>query len=69
MIFDKGRVCIVRRGRDFGKLVYIVEKPKLKDFDLVVEGPKLKKGKKNVAHLWPVNSVVENTKELEKVKL
>lgn len=66
MIFDKGRVCIVRRGRDFGKVCYILEKPKVKDFDLVIEGPLLKKGKKNIAHLWPIDKIVSDVKELNK---
>lgn len=68
MILEKGRVCIVKRGRDFGKIVMISEAPKLKDFEVFVEGIKLKKSKKNISHLWPLNSVVSNTKDLEKIK-
>lgn len=69
MIFEKGRVCIVRRGRDFGRLVIISEVPKEKEFEVLVEGIKVKKSKKNVSHLWPVNKIVTNAKELDQVKL
>jgi len=69
MIFEKGRVCIVIRGRDFGRLVIISEVPKEKEFEVLVEGIKVKKSKKNVSHLWPVNKIVTNAKELDQVKL
>jgi len=69
MIFEKGRVCIVRRGRDFGRVVMISETPKKKEFEVLVEGTKVKKSKKNISHLWPVNKEVTNAKDLDKVKL
>ncbi|PIU22349.1 MAG: hypothetical protein COT14_01720 [Candidatus Diapherotrites archaeon CG08_land_8_20_14_0_20_30_16] len=66
MILEKGRVCIVRRGRDFGKVCLILEAPKQKDFEIFVEGPKLKKCKKNVSHLWPLDLVVGSVKDIDK---
>lgn len=68
MIIEKGRVCIVRRGRDFGKLCCVTEVSKDKS-KVKVEGLKLKPGLKNISHLWFVDKVVNNTKDLEKVKL
>jgi len=56
MIFEKGRSCIVKRGRDFGKLCVVLETPKEKDFLVLVEGKKLKKCKKNIMHLWPIKT-------------
>jgi len=69
MILEKGRVCIVRRGRDFGRVCMIAEKPAEKDSLVFVEGPKLKKCKKNTSHLWPIDKVVNDIKDLSKVKL
>lgn len=69
MILEKGRVCIVRRGRDFGKLVCLQETPKEKQFEVQVEGPKVKLSKKNIAHLWPIDKIVSSPKDLNKVKL
>ncbi len=69
MILEKGRVCIVRRGRDFGKLCCVTETPKKTDAYIKVEGLKLKPSLKNLNHLWFVDKVISNVKDLEKVKL
>jgi len=70
MILEKGRVCIIRRGRDFGKVCMISETPKQNSFEVLVEGPKLKKCKKNVSHMWPLDFCVASVKDIEKkVKL
>ncbi len=68
MIIEKGRVCIVRRGRDFGKVCCVTEVSKDKA-NVKVEGLKLKPSTKNISHLWFVDKIVSNTKDLEKVKL
>ncbi len=69
MILEKGRVCIIKRGRDFGKLVMILENPKEKDSTVMVEGLNLKATKKNINHLWIVDKMINSVKDLEKVKL
>lgn len=56
MILDKGMNCIVKRGRDFGKLCVVLETPKDTDSTVLVEGKKLKKCKKNILHLWPLQN-------------
>jgi ribosomal protein L14E/L6E/L27E len=66
-IMDKGRVCIIKTGRDFGRLCLV-----LKNIDnnfMEVEGPKLKKTKMNILHLWPLDEVAKDVKELSKLKL
>lgn len=68
MIIEKGRVCIVRRGRDFGKLCCVTEISKDKS-NVKVEGLKLKSSMKNICHLWFVDKVINDVKDLEKVKL
>jgi len=66
MILGKGRVCIVKCGRDFGKVCMIVEPPNKKEFEVLVEGPGLKRCKKNLLHLWPLDLCVGSVKDIEK---
>ncbi|MDD4983489.1 MAG: 50S ribosomal protein L14e [Candidatus ainarchaeum sp.] len=67
-IIDVGRVCIIKQGNDFGKVVIITAvDPKSNIVD--VEGLKFKKRKINMLHLWPLDQVVKTIEELKKVKL
>jgi ribosomal protein L14E/L6E/L27E len=67
-VMDVGRVCIIKRGQDFGKLV-MVSSVDSKSNMVEVEGAKLKKKKINALHLWPVDKEVKNVEELKKVKI
>ena len=66
-IIDKGRVCIIKKGRDFGKVVMItgIDKENIVEID----GPKMKKRKINMFHLWPMDKVVKNVEEVKEIKL
>ena len=55
MILNNGRVCIVKTGRDFGKLCVVVSTPKNNMVE--VQGPDLKKRKINILHLWPTEKL------------
>ena len=65
MILDKGRVCIIKKGRDFGRKVMVLE---IKDNKVMVEGPFVKKRLTNVFHLWPLKETVSSIKDLSKIK-
>jgi len=66
MILSIGRACIVKKGRDFGKLCMVISEPK--DGFVDVEGPQLNKRKINVFHIWPLKDVlsVKDAKHLDK---
>lgn len=67
-IIDIGRVCIIKKGLDFGKLVMITSVDPQSNI-VEVEGVKLKRRKINMFHLWPIDKVVKNIEELKKIKL
>jgi len=67
-IIDVGRVCIIKRGQDFGRLV-MVSSVDSKSNMVEVEGAKLKKRKINMLHLWPMDKEVKSVEELKKIKL
>lgn len=66
MILDVGRVCVVKTGNDFGKLAMVVSKDKNNFVE--IEGPKVKKRKINIFHIWPLDIVlsVKDIKDLDK---
>ncbi len=66
-----GSVCIKTAGRKAGEKVVVLELDKEKRFATVV-GPKMKKKKCNLVHLFPIGKVVKvgksvSQKELEKL--
>jgi len=68
-IIDVGRVCIIKQGNDFGKVVMVASSVDPKSNIVDVEGLKFKKRKINMLHLWPLDQVVKGVDELKKVKL
>ncbi len=67
-IIEAGRVCIIKRGLDFGKLV-LISKVDNKSNLVEIEGVKMKKRKINILHLWPLDKVVKTVDDLNKVKI
>ncbi|PIU02762.1 MAG: 50S ribosomal protein L14e [Candidatus Diapherotrites archaeon CG09_land_8_20_14_0_10_32_12] len=67
-IIDVGRVCIIKQGNDFGKVVMIASID-AKSNIVGIEGLKFKNRKINMLHLWPLDQAVKSVEELKKVKL
>lgn len=63
LLLEKGRVCIIKRGRDFGKLCVVLG-PMEKNM-VEVDGPKIQKHKINVSHVWLLDKVVSDIKPKE----
>lgn len=67
MLMTKGRVCIIKRGRDFGKLCVVlgnVEKNMVE-----IDGPKIQKHKINIFHVWPLDKTSSDIKPKELGKI
>ncbi len=63
-----GTVCIKTKGREAGKKVVVV------DFDAkaqfaVIDGPKIKRRRCNLRHLFPTKEKIEITKSSDKKKI
>ena len=67
-IMDKGRICIVKKGRDFGKAVMISSVDE-KSNDVEIEGPRMNKRKVNIFHLWPTDKVVKSLDDMKNIIL
>ncbi len=55
-----GSVCIKTAGREAGEKAVVVEK--VDENYVVVQGPKIRKRKCNIAHLFPTGKTVKVTK-------
>ncbi len=66
MLLTVGRVSVIKKGRDFGKLVMVVSEPSGNFVE--VEGPMVNKRKVNILHLWPLDHIlsIKDSKELDK---
>ena len=58
---DVGAVCIKTKGRDAGKIVVVLSKPK--NGRVSVDGTKTKKKQCNVLHLFPIGKEVKVKEE------
>lgn len=62
MIFEVGRVCVKIAGRETGKQCAVIEV--LNDNFVLVGGPEVRKRKCNVAHLGPLEDIVDVSKDI-----
>jgi large subunit ribosomal protein L14e len=58
---EVGQICIKTRGREAGRMVVILSKPK--SGKVLVDGTKVKRKSCNVLHLFPVGKEVKVKEE------
>ncbi len=63
MIFEPGRVCVKTAGREAGKYCVVLEVVD-KNF-VIVQGPKVRKRKCNIAHLEPLPEKIELSENMD----
>ncbi|HLD58464.1 MAG TPA: 50S ribosomal protein L14e [archaeon] len=63
-----GTVCIKTKGREAGKKVVVVDFDGKSQF-AVIDGPKIKRRKCNLRHLFPTKEKIEITKSSDKSKI
>jgi large subunit ribosomal protein L14e len=56
-----GQVCIKTKGREAGRTVVVLTKPK--NGKVLVDGPKVKRKECNYLHLFPLNEQVKVKEE------
>jgi large subunit ribosomal protein L14e len=61
VLMEIGQVCIKTKGREAGKMVAVLSKPKAGR--VLVDGPKAKRKQCNVLHLFPVNEIIKVKEE------
>ncbi len=64
-IFIPGRVCVKIAGREAGRHCAVLEV--VDDNFVVVEGPEVRKRKCNVAHLEPLNEIVDKENAVKEI--
>jgi len=58
---ELGQVCIKTRGREAGRMVVVLSKPKAGK--VLVDGPKVKRKECNMLHLFPLSEQVKVREE------
>lgn len=61
IVMDVGQVCIKTKGKEAGRTVVVLSKPK--EGKVLVDGPKVKRKTCNVLHLFPVGKEVKVKEE------
>ncbi len=64
-IFRPGRVCVKIAGREAGRYCAVLDV--IDNNFVVVEGPKVRKRKCNVAHLEPLKEVVDKANAVQEI--